>query len=51
LPDYGRFRDECRNRQWFTDLTDARAVIEALRWKTPQALNIMAWNDFEPIES
>ncbi len=34
-----------------TDLQLARAVIEALRWKTPQALNIMAWNDFEPVES
>jgi carbamoyl-phosphate synthase large subunit len=30
-----------------TDLQLARAVIEALRWKTPQTLNIKAWNDFE----
>ena len=28
-----------------TDLQLARAVIEALRWKKPETLNILAWND------
>ena len=25
----GRFRDECLNQDWFTDIDDARAAIEA----------------------
>lgn len=29
-----------------TDLQLARAIIEALRWKTTHVLNITAWNDF-----
>ena len=27
----GKFRDECLNQNWFTDLTDARHIIEAWR--------------------
>jgi putative transposase len=27
----GKFRDECLNQNWFTDLTDARRIIEAWR--------------------
>jgi len=27
----GKFRDECLNQNWFTDLTDARRLIEAWR--------------------
>ena len=27
----GKFRDECLNQYWFTDLTDARRIIEAWR--------------------
>jgi putative transposase len=27
----GRFRDECLNEQWFLDLADAKATIEAWR--------------------
>ena len=29
-----------------TDLQLARAVVEALRWKNPQDLNVRSWDDF-----
>jgi hypothetical protein len=29
----GRFRDECLNENWFSDLADAREKIA--QWKTP----------------
>jgi carbamoyl-phosphate synthase large subunit len=29
-----------------TDLQLARAVVEALRWKSPEALSIRPWNDY-----
>ena len=29
-----------------TDLQLARAIIEALRWRRPESLQVVAWNDY-----
>jgi len=29
-----------------TDLQLARATIEALRWRGPESLQVVAWNDY-----
>jgi len=29
-----------------TDLQLARAIVEALRWRTPSSLKLVAWNDY-----
>lgn len=33
-----------------TDLQLARAVIEAMRWKRPDDLSVLAWNDYETMQ-
>ena len=29
-----------------TDLQLARAIVEALRWRNPSSLEVIAWNDY-----
>jgi len=48
---HGKFLDECLNMNWFADLQEAKAVIEAWRvdyhWVRPRsALGYLAPEDF-----
>jgi len=46
----GRFRDECLNGHWFTDLTEAKRVIEAWRRDYNESRPHKALNQLTPRE-